>query len=166
MASRRTWIWIIVAFLAVCLIGLFVVAGAGVYFVSRHINMKASTGADASRAFDAVKSTFKEQRPLFELDSFERAKATRPLADLPTSAVKPQDLLIQAWDPDEQRLIKISLPFWLLRLGRRKVDIGNSSGGFDLERLNLDVNELERIGPAIVIDFRAPSGERVLLWTQ
>jgi hypothetical protein len=61
--------------------------------------------------------------------------------------------------------VKISLPFWLLRMGRRKIDVGKDAG-FDLDRLNLDVNELERIGSMLVFEHRAPSGERVLIWTQ
>ena len=166
MASRtRTWIWIVVIFLGVCVIGLMAVAGAGVYFVANHIDMKASTSIDAGRSFEDIRATFKEQKPLFEIDEFERAKAARPIQELPTSSVKPKYLWIQAWDPDEERLVKISLPFWLLRLGKRKVDFAHGEG-FDLDRLNIDVNELERIGPVVVIDFRSPRGERVLLWTQ
>jgi hypothetical protein len=166
MTPLRKWIWIAVIFFGICVVALMAIAGAGVYFVASHIDMKSSTTSDAGRAFDAVKSTFKEQKPLFEIDSQERAKAARPIAEIPTSTVKPHYLWIQAWDPDEERLVKISVPFWLLRLGKRKVDFAHGGDGFDLDRLNIDVQELERIGPVIVIDFRSPSGERVLLWTQ
>ena len=166
MAKRRTWLWIIVIFLGVCVVGLMAVAGAGVYFVAKHIEMEASTTTDAKRSFDAVRATFKEQKPLFEVDTFERAKAVRPLDEIPSSDARPRNLWIQAWDPDEERLVKISVPFWLLKLGKRKVDFANGGGGFDLDRLNIDVRELERIGPVIVIDVRSPRGERVLLWTQ
>jgi hypothetical protein len=37
MASGKTWVWIVVGALGVCLVALIVVAGAGVYFVTRHI---------------------------------------------------------------------------------------------------------------------------------
>jgi hypothetical protein len=166
MASRRKWIWIVVIFLGVCVIAVMAVAGAGVYFVANHFDMKAASSVDAGRSFEEIKATFKEQKPLFEIDSFDRAKATRPIEDLPTSSVKPRNLWIQAWDPDEERLVKISLPFWLLRMGKRKVDFAHGGEGFDLDRLNIDIRELERIGPVIVIDARTPNGERVLLWTQ
>jgi hypothetical protein len=166
MALRKKWIWIVVIFLGVCVVGLMAVAGAGVYFVAKHIEMETSTTTDAGRSFDAVRATFKDQKPLFEIDSYERAKAARPLDELPTSKVKPLNLWIQAWDPDEERLVKISVPFWLLKLGKRKVDFAHGGDGFDLDRLNIDVRELERVGPVIVLDFRSPRGERVLLWTQ
>ena len=90
---------------------------------------------------------------------------TDAIADLPTSTTKPQYLWVLVFDYRDERLVKISLPFWLLRMGRRKIDFGNDQG-FDLDRLNLDVKELERIGPAMVLDHRATSGERVLIWTQ
>jgi hypothetical protein len=166
MTPLRKWLWIAVIFFSLCVVALMAVAGAGVYFVASHIDLESSTTTDASRAFDTVKAAFREQKPLFELDSHERAKAARPLAEMPTASVKPRHLWIQAWDPDEEKLVKISVPFWLLRLGKRKVDFMHGGDGFDLDRLNIDVRELERIGPAIVVDFRSPSGERVLLWTQ
>ena len=166
MSLRRTWIWIVVIVLGLCVTAMMAVAGAGIYFVSNHIDFKQTNVSDVGRTFDEVRATFKEQKPLFEIDSFERAKAVRPLSEIPTSTVKPKDLWIQAWDADKERLVKISVPFWLLRLGKRKMDFANGGESFDLDRLNIDVSELERIGPTIVFDFRAPSGDRVLLWTQ
>ena len=60
----------------------------------------------------------------------------------------------------------MSVPFWIMRLGRRKFDVIKGDPGFDFDRLKIDVNELERIGPALVLDYRRSSGERVLIWTQ
>lgn len=165
MATKKTWLWIIGGLFAVGVLGMLVIAGAGVYFVSQHIETEPSTGAEALRAFDAARNVFKDP-PLFELDNVERVRVSRRLAQLPTSRVKPEHLWILAWDPEDERLVKVSLPFWLLRLGRRKMDIINGDRGFDLERLNLDIAELERIGPSLVVDHRTPSGERVLIWTQ
>jgi hypothetical protein len=165
MASRKTWIWIFVAVCCVGLMSLFAIAGAGVYFVSKNIHANRSSSAEAIKAFDEVRKQFKDPRPLFELDSSHNPRATRQTTDMPTSSPRPDHLWILAWDPDEERLVKVSLPFWLLRMGKRKVDIFNSDRGFDLERLQLDVQELERIGPTLVFDFRANTGERVLVWT-
>jgi hypothetical protein len=164
--SKRTWIWIIVGCLGVGLLTLIAVAGAGVYFLSRHVDARRSTGAEALRSLETQRTVFKDQPPLFQVDSNDRTLPTRPLSSLPTSSVKPEHLWILAWDPDEERLVKVSLPFWLLRMGRRKIDVFSGDRQFDLERLSLDINELERIGPALVIDIRAKRGERVLVWTQ
>ena len=90
MASRRTWVWVVVGTGGVCLVGLIAVAGAGVYFVSRHISTERSTSADAIRAFDGVKATFPDQRPLYELDNEERPTMPRPFSEFPTSAKRPR----------------------------------------------------------------------------
>lgn len=163
--SKKTWIWIIVSVLGVCVILLLVVIGAGVYYVSQHIDTERATVAEAGKTFDSARAPFKEQRPLIELDTSERPRAGRPLADIPTSTVKPRELRIIVWNPDEQKIVRLSLPFWLLRLSRDDVHVMDD-GGFDFRRLKLDVNELERIGPALVLDARGRSGERVLVWTQ
>jgi hypothetical protein len=164
--SKKTWLWIIGIFFAVCVVALIVVAGVGVYFVSRHVATERATMADAGRAFDLARARFKDQKPLIAFEALEHPQPPRPLADLPTSKTTPNELRILVWDPDEQRIVRLTLPFWLLRLGRRKIDVVDPSSGFDMDRLNLDVNELERIGPALVMDFRATTGERVLIWTQ
>jgi hypothetical protein len=75
-------------------------------------------------------------------------------------------MVVMVWDQDKERLVQVSMPFWLLKLGRRKIDLANGDRGFDIERLNIDVGELERIGPMLVLDLRSASGERVLVWTQ
>jgi hypothetical protein len=166
MATRRTWLWILVGAFGLGLVVLVVLAGAGVYFVMQHISTERSTGVDAIRAFDAVRAAFPGSKPLYELDSDEHPTMTRPFSEMPTSAVKPQHLRVLAWDPDDERLVKIALPFWILRLQQAKMAVGAEEHGFDLERLELDGQELERIGPALVFDFRARDGTRVLLWTQ
>src|SRR5262245_39035731 len=143
MATRRTWIWIIVGVAGVCLLALLVVAGAGVYFVAHHVQTEGASSSEAMRSFDAVRATFKDQKSLYEIDAQERPHMTRATQELPTSTVKPQDLRILAFDPEKQRLVRVSLPFWLLRMGRQKIDVMNGERGFDLERLNLDVAELE-----------------------
>jgi len=166
MASKKTWLWIVLGVLGVGLVCLIVVAGAGVYFVASHIDSSKTSSAEALEAFDQARARFKDQPPLFELDRSENPRATRPIGDIPTSSIKPDALWILAWNPEEARTVRISVPFWMLRIGRRKIDIFNDSRDFNLQRLNIDVNELERVGPVLVFDYRSPTGERVLIWTQ
>src|SRR5207249_525554 len=100
-------------------------------------------------------------------DTFDHPHEARRVADIATSAVRPANLHILAWNPDRGRLARVSVPFWLLRMGHGKFNLVPSEGsGFTLERLNLDVPDLERIGPALVLDYGAQSGERVLIWTE
>jgi hypothetical protein len=166
MASRRTWLWIVVGVLGFGIFCLIAVAGAGVYFVSRHIKTERVTNADAIRAFDDVKARFPGAVPLYELDNTEQPRMVHPLTDLPSSNAKPDQLWLLAWDPDDERLVKLSLPFWVLTVGSQKMEVAGRGRDFDLDRLKLDPRELERIGPRLVFDFRDRDGARVLLWTQ
>src|SRR5262245_1803601 len=115
MATKKTWIWIIVVFLAVCVVGMLAVAGAGVYFVASHIDTRRASGAEAFQEFDRARAAFKEDKPLFELDQRERPRLSRQIASMPTSPTQPEYLWILAYDPDrEGRIVKVNLPFWLL----------------------------------------------------
>lgn len=167
MASKKTWIWIIVGVIGTCVLALFVLAGAGVYFVSHHISATRTTTSAALEAFDRARAPFKDDRPLLEIDDLDRARPMRPTSEIPTSSTRPEQMWILAWNPNEEppRIVKVSMPFWLLRFGRRKFDI-RGDRQFDFDQLHIDVNELERIGPALLLDYRRSSGERVMIWTQ
>ena len=166
MAKAKTWIWILIGFFGVCVLGLVLVAGAGLYFVSNHIAIGKTSSTDALRRFDTERARFKAERAIIEIDALERPHEPRPVSAMPTSAVKPTNLHVLAWDPDDGQIARIALPLWALRLGRRKVDFLKDAHDFNFDRLNLDMRELERIGPALLLDYRRPSGERVLIWTQ
>jgi len=161
--KRRIWLWIIIGVLAagfVCVIG---VAGMGFYFISHHYKAERSSSSNAFRMFDEARAPFKDAKPLYEIDRREVPKLTRRLEDLPTSTQRVESMHVLAWDPDKQRIARISLPFWMLRLGKRKIDL---TSGLTFERMNIDVEQLERVGPILLFDYRPQTGQRVLVWTQ
>jgi len=166
MAKRRTWLWIIGGVAATGLLAIVAVAGAGIYFVSRHVHSEPSTGVTALVAFERVTADFANRRALYELDPQERPQLTTSLSTLPTSPTSATSLMVQAWDPERERIIRLSLPFWLLRFGPDHMRVSKQEAGFDFHHLHLDIGELERIGPALVLDYRNQDGVRVLLWTE
>jgi hypothetical protein len=175
MAKARTWIIGILVFLGVCVVGLLVFAGLTTMWVMRHISTAPASATSAVKTFDEERARFGTQTPLLKLDDLDRldrmdrmeraAELNKRLSALPPAAAPATDLAILVWDPTDERTVRISLPFWLLKLGKRKIDIGNSSG-FDFERLNIDVEQLEKIGPRLLVDLQRPGGERVLVWTR
>jgi hypothetical protein len=132
--------------------------------VSHHVQARHATSAEAYSAFDDAHAKFKDEKPVYDMDNMEHPRQVREWSTMPTSVSKTNEVWVLAWDPDRERLARVSIPFWILRLGKRKIDI--STGGFNFERLELDVNELQRVGPVLLFDFRTGSGERVLIWTQ
>ena len=71
-----------------------------------------------------------------------------------------------AFDPDEGHIVRVTIPFWLLRMKMRGAAIDLNGNRFDLEDMKLTVEDLERFGPTLIVDHRSTSGERVLVWSQ
>jgi hypothetical protein len=162
----RTWVWVLVAVAVVCVLGIVAMAGIGFYFVSKHIQTSEATPAAAAREFEEVKAGFAGQKPLIELDSrgeFMRAHTDRPA---PPNATAPDQLHLLAFDPSDGRIVRFSLPFWLLRMKAGNTTIDLNGNRMDLEDLRLTVEDLERFGPTLIVDHKAPDGDRVLVWSK
>jgi hypothetical protein len=71
-----------------------------------------------------------------------------------------------AFDPDEGKVVRMEIPFWLLRLKMRGTRFSIGGDSIDLKDLRLTVEDLERFGPTLIVDHKARSGERVLVWSQ
>ncbi|NQW05372.1 MAG: hypothetical protein HQ485_15305 [Acidobacteria bacterium] len=166
MSSAKSWLKIVLVLIVLLMLGMCAIAGAGVYFVSQHVSTSTVSSGSALKQFDEMKAQFKGQMPLLEIDSRDRVKRLRDLSELPSAPTRATTLGIMIWDPDDERLVNLKLPLWILEMGRQHVDIGTGPDGFDLRRLQLDVKEIARVGPLLIADVHTDSGERVLLWTQ
>src|SRR5262245_12387178 len=147
MAVRvRTWVWIVVGVFALCVLGIIAMAGAGFYFFAKHFDTHQATAASAARDFEAVKARLAGQAPLIELD--ERGHYLRSNTDRkPAANVKPPESVhVLAFDPDDQRVVEVTIPFWLLRMKTRGM-VDFNGRRMDLEDLKLTVEDLERFGP-------------------
>lgn len=165
MAKARTWIIVILSIIGFIVVCLMVMAGAGAYWVGSHIKTAPSTATQAVKTFDQERARFGTEKPLIGSEDIDNAAGVQKrLEALPTASVKPTEMSVLVWDPDDERTVRIALPFWMLKIGKRKIDIG--SGAFDFDRFSIDVNDLERIGPKLIVDLTRPGGERVLVWTR
>lgn len=166
MSSTKTWLKIVIVVVGLGLLGMCAIAGAGIYFVSQHVDTERVTSGSALKQFEEVQARFKDQKALIEIDSSERIRRNKDLSELPTAASKSTHLVVMAWDPDEGRIVNVKIPIWVLTMGQQKVDLGIGAESFDLRRLELDFKEVERIGSVLLIDVHTSGGERVLIWSQ
>ena len=161
----KTWVWVILGIAGVCILLVIAMAGAGIYYFSQHVDASTVTAADASQEFDAVRARFHGQKPLIELDAkgnFLRSNTDR---EAPPGVRRPESLHVMAFDPDDGGLVKVTIPFWLLRMKMKgAVDFGGS--GMTLEDLKVTVEDLDRFGPSLVLDQTNDGGDRVLVWSQ
>jgi len=164
MAGKvKTWVWVVIGVVVLCILSLVGMAAAGLWFAKTHIDVRSVSPATAVTDFEKIRKQFTNQKPLIELD--ERGHFVHANTDRPSTDHRPQSLNIMAFDPDEGRVVKMDIPFWLLRLKMRgqRVDIGHD---FDLSDLKLTVEDLERFGPTLIVDHKGRAGERVLVWSQ
>ena len=152
----------IVAFVGVCVLA---VGGAGVYVFFQHVDIDDASAADADRSFDEARARFAGQTPLLSLADHEWSVNRRPS----TADAKPRTLRVMAWETSDERLVNLSIPFWLLRLGDEDavdLNFNDLDDEAALRDLDLTVADLDRHGPGLIIDYDAPRDGRVLVWAE
>jgi hypothetical protein len=162
----KTWIWIVLGVVIACVVTAVVVAGSAFYFLSKQFETHSATVASATREFESAKARFRGQKPLVELDRDGGVTRANTGQAATTDARAPEHVVVMAFDPGEERIVRVTLPFWLLRLKNRHGSIDFNGKQMDLEDLKLTVADLERYGPTLIIDQTSPDGTRVLVWSQ
>jgi hypothetical protein len=164
MSTKRKWIPIAIG---IVILLFFIAAGAVIFTVSYardHLQIASSSESDAMRAFDEVHAKF-PGRPLIEIKDGEPAPAGDRGSE-PASKVELTTLHVLAWDPDEDHLVRVEIPFWLLRLKSGPISFSSYAAGLRSDRVRLTVEDVERHGPGIVVDVtdtRRNHG-RALVW--
>ncbi|HEX6324652.1 MAG TPA: hypothetical protein VFZ36_13075 [Vicinamibacterales bacterium] len=161
--KSRKALWIVlgvILFIVACIVAF---AAFGFYFLARNMEMQQATPIEAGASFEDVRARFKDA-PLITLDDDERVTLSRPPPDT-APAEKPQTMHIMAYDNEDARIVRVTVPFWMLRMGRENIKLG-SRDGVNFEDLRLSAEDLERYGPALLLDHRDRRGSRVLVWTQ
>lgn len=170
-SSRKTWISILVA--AVIIVGVAAVAvvGGTAYFIYRHVQAEFTNEQTADRAFESARARFEGQQPLIEMRLNDEPLVHRDL--IPAAATagrKPETLRVLAYDDRAGKLVRVAIPFWLLRmLPSRNLSFLNDQGidvDIDSERVRLTIDDLDRRGPGLVLAHESRRGARVLVWTE
>jgi hypothetical protein len=164
--KQRTWIWVVLGVFVV----LFVLAVGGIFFAVSFFRQSMSvTEVSASTAddeFDAVRARFAGQQPLIQFVD-ERPQ----LIDDPgrqTTAGKPLTTMhLMAWDDREAKLVRLAVPFWLLRLKSGPIQLSAYSQGWNDHGVSFRVEDIEKHGPGLLLDVNERSdGGRVLIWAE
>ena len=165
-SSSRPLAWKVVAFL--------LVAGAlgfGVFLVQlgSWSDVRSVSPAEAAVAFDDVLAAIGGGPPYVEIDAAGAVSVHREQeGDQPT----PLDTLhLLSWEPGPERLVRIAFPFWFVRLKTTdELNLGTLTavlvGDWESLALRVSTDDLERRGPALVIDHARADGARILLWTE
>jgi hypothetical protein len=166
MKKRRNWLWIL---LGVAIVLLFVGIGAiiaATAWVQQNLEVTQTTPGTASDQFERVRSRFAGRPPLLELRDGRPAYTGGKLPDPPATPAPVSRLHVLVWDPSDNRLVTVAVPYWLLRLKSGPIKFSSYASGWDDEGVQLRPEDIEKYGPGILIDSSAPHGERFLLWSE
>lgn len=162
MKTRR---WVPILF-GVAVFLVFLAIGVGVVgysWMREHVVIETATTTGADTAFDEVRRRFASKPPLLEIQGRAIAERNPPKADAARTSLT--TLHVLAWDAREEKLARIDVPFWLIRLKETPIQFGTYATGLDNLRISLTAADLERYGPGIILDLD-DGGERALLWVE
>jgi len=132
--------------------------------VSRAVTVEQADAPEALRRFAAVRSALGQSPPLLTLD--ESGNVTRRAEPPGTFPVRPHRLAVLTYQAGERRLVSADVPFWFFKLKGPAAQYAVRGTGLDFTRLQITAADLERHGPAVVVDHTRANGDRLLVWTE
>jgi hypothetical protein len=163
---RRTWLYVVAGIFGICaMVGISLVVG-GVMLFQQHVQTQTMSADVAQAEIDREAERFAGSEPLIELLDHRRIAVHRS-PDRPRQPIDTLHLLI--YDADDRRLIRLSVPGWLMRMapqsqrGSIKID---GVEVFDRDRDNpVRLEDLERHGPGVIVNGRGnDDADRFLAW--
>jgi hypothetical protein len=150
MATRKPLLIVIVA------AGL-AIGGLSLTLVVSQSSLRVETmGRDAAfAAMDNVRRKFGAAMPCVERGGHSPGPAAEGTA--------PRTVYMLAWEHEDDRLVRVSTPYWALRVARLKVAFARTIAP-PLKYVALP--EIERCGRGLVTDRRTAGGGRVIIWAE
>jgi hypothetical protein len=169
MAQKRIPTWAAILVAGVIIVGMLAVAAVGgaAFFIYRHVNATFTGQENATEQFSRMRARFAGQRPLIEITHGDEPVVHRELVK-GEAGPRLDSIRVLAYDRRAGKLVRVSIPFWLLRLvPSNHFSFLNDNGiDIDSDRIRLTIDDLERRGPGLVLDTRDRRGSEVLIWTE
>lgn len=165
MSGVRKWLPIVGGVAVLMVFALLGAAWFGVSWFREHVDIAGASRTDANAAFDEVTARFQGRPPLIELRGLE-PKVNKVSRDAARSAGALSTLHVVAFDPDDQQLARVDVPFWLVRLKSGPIRFSSYAAGLDNVAVSLTADDIERYGPGIIIDAALPRGARAIVWVE
>jgi hypothetical protein len=156
----RTWVKATLGGLALIAIAIAALGGTGAYFILRSLDKQTRSESDAVRTIDAIKARFGTRPPLVEIGDPRRVDVTinRPPE---ASLARVETVHVLNWKRQTGELVRVEVPLWLTRFSSLNV---LSQLGVTPAQFRLTVDDIERYGPGILVDYGSPGVFRILVW--
>jgi hypothetical protein len=164
--KKQKWIPIVLGILF-----LFVVLAVGgvvfvVSFMRQNVDIASMSEASADDEFAKQRERFAGRKPLIEMVDGRPQYLGDRATGAASSTVPLKTMHVMAWDDDEGKLVRFSLPFWLLRLKSGPIQLSAYSQGWDDRGVSFRVEDLEKHGPGLLMDLSEPTEGRVMIWVE
>jgi hypothetical protein len=170
MAQKKIPTWAAVLIAGVIIVGMLAVAAVGgaAFFIYRHVSTTFTGQEGASVEFTNTRARFAGQLPLIEMSVGDAEPVLHRERMGPASGQRIDALRVLAYDRHARKLVRITIPFWLLRLlpSNHFAFLDDSGIEIDSDRVRLTLDDLERHGPGLVLDTLDRRGSQVLVWTE
>ena len=170
MAQNKLPTWASVLIAVVIIIGMLAISvvGGAAFFIYRHVNTTFTPHENAETEFTQARARFANEVPLIEMRRGEDPVIHREVLPAGGTTRHIENLRVLAYDTHARKLVRVSIPFWLLRLApTNQFSVLNDHGvDFDSDRVHLTIEDLERRGPGLILDQTDRRGSQVLVWTE
>ena len=169
--NKRTKGFLWIALGVVCLVvmvGAAVIGGLA-YVAYQQFALKQSVvePADAAQQLDQLRAQFHAPARLqfaWKPDGPPDVTIQRPPTNSTASLTS---LHVAAFDPHERHLVRVTMPFWLVRVAFGKMRIAGAEilNHLDTPSGRLTPADIEAFGPGLLVDDKRQDGTQVLIWT-
>ena len=145
--------------------------GVGLGFALSHRDSMAASPELAAAEFSQLRARFSSERPLLDMNRREASDTTigsRSMAPIHTFHTVIFDTR------GHQRIVRMTVPYWFARRFAGRAGEFRWLGEltflddteFDPEAIRLSLDQLERRGPGLVVDYQHPGGGQFISWVE
>jgi len=151
------------ALVTVAVVGVVALMGTGAFIILSNLRITRPAASTLEARFDEVRRRFPTRPPLIQVDDAlrRRVHVNHPPDSAPLRRLDRFEIL--AWQAEDEKLVQTRAPVWMMRFSMLNLlsEFGLAPGS-----LRLTVDDVQRYGPGVVIDFISPKGDRVLVTVQ
>jgi hypothetical protein len=155
----RTWVKATIGVGALAAVCILILAGIASYFVLGNLEKRSAPEAAALSEIESIRTRFASRPPLVEIVDARRGDVR--INRLAGTGGRVSTFHVLSWNAEDGELVRTEAPLWLMRFSSVNL---LSQLGLAPASLRLTVQDVERYGPGIVVDYAQPGSARVFVW--